>query len=137
MPAVINLDRPNRRRGGLIGKTEPVTLPSPFLLTVYKTACIVPLDFLKERYDQTEIRSFAGDAGPARPQDARARADAWMGHHAAHSTNFRRRAGRQSGIALSGAAAAGTAGLDRLRVGRVRKQPAGEVLQVDPIRAQT
>src|SRR5882672_7739157 len=99
--------------------------------------CIVPPDFLEEHHDQTKIRSFAGDARPANSQDTRPRAYAWLGRHPTHSANLQWRARRQSGITLPSAAAAGTAWVDRLRVGRVRKQPAGEVLQADPIRAKT
>src|SRR5882672_4436891 len=35
------------------------------LLTIYKSMCIFPPENLEEHHDQTEIRSFAGNARPA------------------------------------------------------------------------
>src|SRR5262249_55452451 len=52
------------------------------LLTVYKRAYIVPLEYLEEHHDRAEIRPFAGNARTAHPQDSRPRTDARMGDHA-------------------------------------------------------
>src|SRR5262249_9922466 len=93
--------------------------------------------YLEEPYVQTEIGPVTGDARPAHSQDAGSRADARLGDHAENPADIRRRTAGQPGIALSGAIAIGTAGMDRIRVGRVGEQPSGEVLPPGPERAET
>src|SRR5262245_34242693 len=76
-------------------------------------------------------RSPAGHARHADPESGVARAAARMGHCAAHPAVLAGRSAGESGVALSGAAPAGAPRLDRLGVGRLRQQPALEVLPVD------
>src|SRR5262245_36330102 len=60
-----------------------------------------------------------------------------MGHCAAHTADFAGCIAGGSGIVVSGAAQARSAGLDRFGVGSVREQPEGEILQTDRRRAET
>src|SRR5262245_42886613 len=91
-----------------------VTLSLPFdsPLDNLQEERLLLVDYLEESYVQTEIRSFAGDTRPAHPENARARADAWLGDHPANPANLRRGTPGQPGIALSSAAAPGAAGMD-------------------------
>src|SRR5262245_35823118 len=91
-----------------------VTLSLPFdsPLDNLQEERMLLVDYLEESYVQTEIRSFAGDTRPAHPENARARADAWLGDHPANPANLRRGTPGQPGIALSGAIALGAAGMD-------------------------
>src|SRR5258708_399400 len=57
-----------------------------------------------------------------------------MGHRAAHPPSFQRGAARESGRALSRASPAGATRVDCSEVGRIRKQPACEILFPDKIR---
>src|SRR6266545_2366055 len=60
-----------------------------------------------------------------------------MGRCAADTADFARRIAGGTGIVVSGAAQAGSAGLDRFRMGGGREQPEGEILQTDGGRPET
>src|SRR5262245_66655841 len=84
-------------------------------------------------YEQAKIRLSAANDRSADPQDARAPADARLGDHAAHSADLRWSAPGQPGIALSGAPAPRTTGMDYIRMGNVGEQPPGKVLQTNSL----
>jgi hypothetical protein len=60
-----------------------------------------------------------------------------MGHRATHPAGFTGYIAGGPGVVVSGAAQAGSAGLDRFREGGVGEQPEGEILQTDRRRPET
>src|SRR5262249_22323506 len=103
-----------------------------------------PLDYrgvpryapLGHRDEQTN-RSRSGNARPAAAQTARAGAAARLGDQSPSSRAVGRRAERQRGIAVPGAAQARTGRLDQSRVEDDGEQPQGEVLRADAARQET
>src|SRR6266478_2438813 len=82
----------------------------------------------------TLFRSRPRHAGPTHPEEHRSRANARLGHRAAHPPGFERRASSESRRALPCASPAGATGLDGSRVGRFRKQSARKILFSDKVR---
>src|SRR5262245_22797235 len=78
----------------------------------------------------------AGDAGFIDSEDFGAGADAWMGDFAANSHRLARSAAGESRRVVSGAAPLGAKRLDQSALGRVRKQPQGEILRADACRQE-
>ena len=92
-----------------------------------------PLGFPNE----PKTRRLARHAGADGPEDVeRDGTAAWLRAGAPHRANQRRRAVDQRGHALSTAAPARAGRRDRLRVGRLREQPAGALLPHHTRRAE-
>src|ERR1035437_2415800 len=103
---------------------------------------MVVVERLQERpdrahYEDTEERSPARHARSVDPAHALVGRPARLGHRAAAPADFAGCAPGQSGLALPGAPSAGATGGDRVVVGRLRTQPAREVLPAHQDRPQT
>src|SRR5208282_501886 len=61
-------------------------------------------------------------------EDGRARTRARLGHRATHPPGFEKRSAGESGRALPRSAPSRAAGVDQIRMGRIGKQPAREIL---------
>src|SRR5215831_3291837 len=97
----------------------------------------LPCRISRGAYGKDTNRFVTGNARSAGAQDASNRADSRMGHCAEHTADFAGCAAGGPGIVVSGAAPAGSAGLDRYGVGGVGEQPEGQILQTDRRRPET
>src|ERR1700676_325387 len=81
-------------------------------------------------HGQTD-RSIARHAGHADPQSRLSGPAAWLRGFASHTAGLRRAVGDPAGFAVPSSLPAGTSGLNRQRVGRIRQQAQSEVLPPD------
>src|SRR5262249_60837761 len=77
-------------------------------------------------------RAASGTPRSSDPQDAGARADAWLGHRTADRTGLTRATPGWARIAVSRSAPARSEALDSIGMGPLREQPPGPVLLADP-----